>query len=436
MFDVNKIRGDFKILKRKVNGHDLVFLDSAASSQKPRQVINAVVDFWENHNANVHRGVHTLSVEATTMMDEARKKIARFINARPEETIFVRNATEGINLVAYSWGRKNLKKGDVIIASLLEHHSDLVPWQEMCRETGATLKIIDVDGNGQLKIDPPSRKASEGRSELREEDGVVCGPLSEILDENCKLIAVTAVSNVLGTLVQISEVRDQRSEKAPGALLLVDGCQLVPHMPTDVKKMGVDFLVFSGHKMLGPSGVGVLYGRKEILEKMDPFLFGGDMISEVKAGHSTWAELPHKFEAGTPDFAGAVMLGAAVDYLSEIGMENVRDHEKELIAYGLEKMKKLEEEGLVKVYGPLNAEERAGVLTFNVTGVHAHDAAQVLDKYGIAVRSGQHCGAPIVEFCGTSAMCRASFYIYNTKEEIDCLIEKIREVPKVFRIDN
>lgn len=425
MFDVNKIREDFPILKRKVNGQDLVFLDSAASSQKPKQVIEAVVDFWENHNANVHRGVHTLSVEATTMMDEARKKIAKFINAKPEETIFVRNATEGINLVAYAWGRKNLKKGDVVIVSLLEHHSDLVPWQEMCRETGAILKIIDVDGEGRLKI-------SDG--ELREEDGTVCGPLSKILDENCKLIAVTAVSNVLGTIVQLSAVSSQRSAKAPEALLLVDGCQLVPHMPTDVKKMGVDFLVFSGHKMLGPSGVGVLYGRKEILEKMEPFMFGGDMISEVKAGHSTWAELPHKFEAGTPDFAGVVMLGAAVDYLTNLGMENVRKHEKKLIAYGLEKMKKLEEEGLVTIYGPRNAEERGGVLTFNVTGVHAHDAAQVLDKYGIAVRSGQHCGAPIVEFCGTSAMCRASFYIYNTESEIDYLIEKIREIPEVFKI--
>ena len=425
MFDVNKVREDFPILKRKVNGQDLVFLDSAASSQKPKQVIQAIVDFWENHNANVHRGVHTLSVEATTMMDEARTKIAKFINAKPEETIFVRNATEGINLVAYAWGRRNLKKGDVVIASLLEHHSDLVPWQEMCRETGAILKIIDVDGNGQLKI---------VNGELREEDGVICGPLSKILDEKCKLIAVTAVSNVLGTIVQLSAVSSQRSAKAPEALLLVDGCQLVPHMPTDVKKMGVDFLVFSGHKMLGPSGVGVLYGRKEILEKMEPFMYGGDMISEVKAGHSTWAELPHKFEAGTPDFAGVVMLGAAVDYLSNLGMDNVREHEKKLIAYGLEKMKKLEEEGLVTIYGPKNADERGGVLTFNVTGVHAHDAAQVLDKYGIAVRSGQHCGAPIVEFCGTSAMCRASFYIYNTESEIDYLIEKLGEVKKVFSI--
>ena len=427
MFDVNKIREDFPILKRKVNGYDLVFLDSAASSQKPKQVIKAVVDFWENHNANVHRGVHTLSVEATTMMDEARKKIAKFINAKPEETIFVRNATEGINLVAYAWGRKNLKQGDVVIASLLEHHSDLVPWQEMCRETGATLKIIDVDGEGRLKI-------RGQRSEVRDQDGVVCGPLSEILDERCKLIAVTAVSNVLGTIVKIADLRLQIAHLAPKALLLVDGCQQVPHMPADVKKMGVDFLVFSGHKMLGPSGVGVLYGRKEILEKMDPFMFGGDMISEVKAGHSTWAELPHKFEAGTPDFAGVVMLGAAVDYLTDLGMENVREHEKKLIEYGLEKMKGLEEDGLVTIYGPKSAEERGGVLTFNVNGVHAHDAAQVLDRYGIAVRSGQHCGAPIVEFCGTSAMCRASFYIYNTESEIDYLVEKLREVKKVFSI--
>ncbi len=435
MFDVQKIRSDFPILKRKVSGHDLVFLDSAASSQKPKAVINAIVDFWENHNANVHRGVHTLSVEATTMMDEARKKIAKFINAKSEEIIFVRNASEGINLVAYAWARRNLKKGDVIISTMLEHHSDLVPWQEMCKETGAELRIIDVDENGELKIDPPSHKASEGRSsEVREQDGLVCGPLSEILDEKCKLIAVTAVSNVLGTIVNIADLRLQIAHLAPKALLLVDGCQQVPHMLTDVKKMGVDFLVFSGHKMLGPSGVGVLYGRKEVLEEMEPFMYGGDMISEVEIGHSTWADLPHKFEAGTPDFAGVIMLGAAVDYLNDLGMENVREHEKELIKYGLEKMKVLEDDGVVKIYGPKNSNKRGGVLTFNVVGIHAHDSAQVLDSFGIAVRSGQHCGAPIVKHCGEAAMVRASFYIYNTKEEIDYLVEKIREIPKIFNI--
>lgn len=435
MLDTQKIRADFPILKRKINGHDLVFLDSAASSQKPKGVINAIVDFWENHNANVHRGVHTLSVEATTMMNEARGKIAKFINAKSEEIIFVRNASEGINLVTYAWARRNLKKGDVVISTMLEHHSDLVPWQEMCKETGAELRIIDVDQNGQLIIDPPSHKASEGRgSGVREQDGLVCGPLAKILDESCKLIAVTAVSNVLGTIVQLSAVSSQRSKKAPGAMILVDGCQMVPHMPTDVKKLGVDFLVFSGHKMLGPSGVGVLYGRKEILEKMEPFMYGGDMISDVEIGHSTWADLPHKFEAGTPDFAGVIMLGAAVDYLSELGMENVREHEKELIKYGLEKMKVLEDEGLVKIYGPRSSDQRGGVLTFNVVGVHAHDAAQVLDSFGIAVRSGQHCGAPIVKYCGEAAMVRASFYIYNTREEIEYLVEKIKEVPKVFHI--
>lgn len=425
MIDVQKIRADFPILKRKINGHDLVFLDSAASSQKPKVVINAIVDFWENHNANVHRGVHTLSVEATTMMDEARKKIAKFINAKSEEIIFVRNASEGINLVAYAWGRRNLKKGDVVIATMLEHHSDLVPWQEICKETGAELRIIDVDQNGQLIIE---------NGKLREQDGLVCGPLSEILDESCKLIAVTAVSNVLGTIVDVSSIKYLLSSKGLDPLLLVDGCQMVPHMPTDVKKLGVDFLVFSGHKMLGPSGVGVLYGRKETLEKMEPFMYGGDMISEVEIGHSTWADLPHKFEAGTPDFAGVIMLGAAVDYLSELGMENIRNHEKELIGYGLEKMKVLEDEGLVKIYGPRNPDQRGGVLTFNVIGVHAHDAAQVLDSFGIAVRSGQHCGAPIVKYCGEAAMVRASFYIYNTKEEIDYLVEKIKEIPKVFHI--
>ena len=412
MIDVNKIRGDFPILERKIGDAPLVYLDSAATSQKPRQVLEAIVDFYTKHNANIHRGVHTLSTEATGMVDEARGKVAKFINARTEEIIFVRNATEGLNLVAYSWGRANIKKGDVVVVSLLEHHSNLVPWQILCEEVGAHLRIIEVDDEGKLKL----------------------GSLEELLDGRVKLVAVTAVSNVLGTITPLAEISALIKKKAPQAKLVIDGAQLVPHMKTDVAKLGADFMAFSGHKMLGPTGSGVIWGKKEILEGMKPFLYGGDMIGEVKLTGTTWAGLPSKFEAGTPDIAGIIGLGAAVDYLTNLGMENVREHEKELIGYALGKMEKLEKEGLVTIYGPRSAEERGGVLTFNVVGVHAHDAAQVLDKYGIAVRSGQHCGAPIVERFKEMAMARASFYIYTSKEEIDFLIEKIREVPKVFSI--
>ena len=412
MFDVKKVREDFPILSRKIGGAPLVYLDSAATSQKPRQVLEAIVDFYTKHNANIHRGVHTLSTEATGMVDEARGKVAKFINARTEEIIFVRNATEGLNLIAYTWGRENIKKGDAVVVSVLEHHSNLVPWQVLCEEVGAGLRVIEVDDEGKLKL----------------------GSLEELLDGRVKLVAVTAVSNVLGTITPLAEISALIKKKAAAAKLVIDGAQLVPHMKTDVAKLGADFMAFSGHKMLGPTGSGVIWGKKEILEGMKPFLYGGDMIGEVKLTGTTWAGLPSKFEAGTPDIAGIIGLGAAVDYLTNLGMENVREHEKELIGYALGKMEKLEKEGLVTIYGPRSAEERGGVLTFNVVGVHAHDAAQVLDKYGIAVRSGQHCGAPIVERFGQMAMVRASFYVYTSKEEIDFLIEKIREVPKIFQI--
>lgn len=412
MIDVNKVRGDFPILERKIGDASLVYLDSAATSQKPKQVLEAINDFYTKHNANIHRGVHTLSAEATAMVGEAREKVAKFINAKTEEVIFVRNATEGLNLIAYTWGRENIKKGDVVVVSLLEHHSNLVPWQVLCEEVGAHLRVIEVDDEGRLKLDS----------------------LEELLDDRVKLVAVTAVSNVLGTITPREEIKRLVRKKSPQAKLVVDGAQLVPHMPTDVTQLGADFLVFSGHKMLAPTGSGVIWGSKEILEGMKPFLYGGDMIGEVKLTGTTFAGIPSKFEAGTPDIAGIIGLGAAVDYLSNLGMDNVREHEKELIGYALGQMEKLEKEGLVTIYGPRDANERGGVLTFNVNGVHAHDAAQVLDKYGIAVRSGQHCGAPIVERFGQMAMVRASFYVYTTKEEIDFLIEKVREVPKVFKI--
>ena len=429
MFDTQKIREDFPILERKINKAPLVYLDSAATSQKPKQVLDAINGFYTKHNANIHRGVHTLSVEATKMVDEAREKVARLINAKTDEVIFVRNATEGLNLVAYSWARQNIKNGDVIVISLLEHHSNMVPWQVICEEVGAHLRVVEVDDEGRLVLE------GLGTTELAGGKLVVTtGGLSSLLDEKVKLVAVTAVSNVLGTITPMEEVKKLMKRKAPGAKLLVDGAQMVPHMKTDVVKLGADFMVFSGHKMLGPTGSGVLWGKREILNEMKPFLYGGDMIAEVALTGTTFTGLPNKFEAGTPDIAGIVGLGAAVDYLSGLGMDNIREHEKDLIAYALGKMKDLEAEGLVEIFGPRDPNQRGGVLTFNVVGVHAHDVAQVLDKYGIAVRSGQHCGAPIVERFKTLAMARASFYVYTTREEIDFLIEKIKEVPKVFQI--
>ncbi|MBI1871837.1 aminotransferase class V-fold PLP-dependent enzyme, partial [Candidatus Collierbacteria bacterium] len=370
MFDVNKIRKDFPILKRKINGYPLVYLDSAATSQKPRQVLGKLNDFFENHNANIHRGVHTLSVEATEMVDAARAKVANFIGGRVDETIFVRNATEALNLVAYTWGEENIKKGDAIVISLLEHHSNLVPWQELCKRKGAELRMIKVDEQGRLEL----KNSETAKLEIIEGEGfkLKLGSLEKLLDDKVKLVTVTAVSNVLGTIVPVSSIKNLVSSKAPKAKILVDACQMVPHMPTDVKKLGVDFIAFSGHKMLGTSGVGVLWGRREILEKMPPFLFGGDMISEVRITGTSFARPPSKFEAGTPDIAGIIVLGEAVDYLSKLGMEKVRAHEKSLIAHGLEQMEKLEKEELVTIYGPRGANERGGVLTFNVKGIHAH----------------------------------------------------------------
>ena len=413
MIDVKKIREDFPILKRKINGKKLVYFDSAATSQKPIQVIDAVSNYYKNHNANVHRGVHALSEEATEMVESTRNKIAGFIGSdRDEEIIFVRNATEGINLVMYGWGEKNLGKGDVIITSYQEHHSNLVPWQMVCKKTGAELRVVDVDGEGRLK-----KESLEG-----------------LLDGRVKLVALTQVSNLLGVINPIERIIKMVKKKVPKAKILLDGSQSVPHMKVDVKKLGVDFFVFSGHKMLGPTGIGVLWSRKEILEEMDPFLFGGDMISEVRIDKAVWNKLPYKFEAGTPNIAGEIGLGAAVEYLDSLGMDNVRKHEKELVEYGLKRLGELEKKGVLEIYGPKDSDIRGGVLTFNVKGVHAHDVAQILDSFGIAVRSGFHCAQPLAEKLGMGTAVRASFYVYNTKEEIDYLVEKIPEVLKVFKI--
>lgn len=425
MFDVNKIREDFPILKRKIHGHNLIYFDSGATSQKPEAVIEAMNKYYRETNANIHRGVYEMSVESTRLVDETRIQVAKFIGAKEEEIIFTRNATESINLVAYSWGEENIHKGDAVVITKLEHHSNMIPWQELCRKKGAQLRVVDVNEKGELE------KAK--KIEMIEENGlkVVVGGWSDLLDDKVKMVAFTGQSNVLGTETPVEEIVKIVKRKSPGALILVDGAQMVPHMQVDVSKLGIDFLVFSGHKMLGPTGVGVLWGKKEILKKMKPFLFGGDMIGEVKLTGATWAELPAKFEAGTPDIAGIVGLGAAVKYLEFVGMENIHNHEKEVLQYALGKMRDLEKEGLIILYGP-DAETRGGAVPFNVVGVHAHDTAQILDSFGIAVRSGQHCAAPLVTSFGVMAMVRATFYLYNTKEEVDYMVDKIREVQKVF----
>lgn len=435
MFDVNKIRADFPILKRKVHGHNLVYLDSGATSQKPESVIKAMDDYYRNTNANIHRGVYEMSVESTRLVDEARKKVADFIGGRPEEIIFTRNASESLNLIMYSWGKDHINEGDAVLVSRLEHHSNLVPWQVLCREKNAELRIIDVDGEGRLKLRTQELKESRAQDKVFSENGLMVrmGSFEELItDGKVKLFAVTGASNVLGTLPNTKAMIKMIKERSPEVKVLIDASQMVPHMKVDVRTLGADFVAFSGHKMLGPTGTGVLWGKKEILSKMRPFLYGGDMIGEVKITGSTWAEIPSRFEAGTPDIAGIIGLGAAVDYLEKIGMDNVREHEKELINYALNKMSILENAGWITLYGPRDIEDRGGALAFNVVGVHPHDVAQILDGFGIAVRSGQHCAAPLVTGFGVTAMVRATFYFYNTKEEVDYLVEKLKEVPKVF----
>ena len=425
MFDVKKIRKDFPVLDRKIKENSLVYLDSGATSQKPITVIESMDRYYKETNANIHRGVYEMSVESTGLVEETRKKVAMFIGGRSEEIIFTRNTTEGINLVAYTYGEENVGKGDAVVITKLEHHSNMVPWQELCRRKKAELRVVEVNTNGEL--------VWEKKSEVIETLGlkVKIGGWKDLLDEKVKIVAFSGQSNVLGTMPKISEIVPLVRKISPMAVILVDGAQMVPHMSVNVQTLGIDFLAFSAHKLLGPTGVGVLWGKKELFNKMKPFLFGGDMISEVKIVGATWAELPNKFEAGTPDIAGIVGLGEAIDYLNSLGMDKVQKHEKELMVYAIDKLKKLEVNGVISIYGG-EFENKGGAIAFNVNGVHAHDTAQILDSFGIAVRSGQHCAAPLVNSFGVPAMVRATFYIYNTKEEIDYLVDKILEVPKIF----
>ena len=406
VFDVERIRRDFPVLKRTVNGRPLVYLDSAATSQKPVQVMAAITRFYRDSNANIHRGVHTLSVEATEQYEGVREKVRTFIGApAAEEIVFTRNTTEAINLVAHAWGRTFLEAGDEVVITEIEHHSNIVPWQMLRDERGIVLRHIPMLDDGTLDLDEAKR---------------VIGPRT-------RLLAVTLMSNALGTIVPVADLAELAH--ARGALVLVDGAQAVPHFAADVTALGADFLAFSAHKMLGPTGVGVLWGRGELLEAMPPFLGGGDMIRTVSLEASTWAELPHKFEAGTPNIAGVVAFGTAIDYLQALGMTHVRAHERALTAYALDRL--VDVPG-VTLYGPLDPDRRGAVVSFGLEGVHPHDIGQVLDSRGIAIRAGHHCAQPVMQRLGVTATARASFYIYNTEAEVDALEEAVRETARYF----
>ena len=405
--DVQRIRKDFPVLERQVYGKSLVYLDNAATSQKPRQVIDALVRYYETYNANIHRAVHALGEEATAAYEEAREKVARFINApSTESVIFTRNTTESINLVAYAWGRANVGAGDEIILTQMEHHSNLVPWQLLAQEKGASIRYIEITPEGTLEL----------------------GNLSGMFSPRTKLLALPHVSNSLGTINPAAEIVGEAKRR--GVTTLVDGAQATPHMPVDVQAVGADFYAFSSHKMLGPTGVGVLYGRRELLDEMPPFLGGGEMIRKVTFEGATWNDLPWKFEAGTPNIADAIAFGAAVDYLEALGMENVRRHEIEVTAYALDRLRTLDD---ITMYGPDDPEKRGGVVSFNFGDLHPHDVGTILDRHGVAIRAGHHCTQPLMRCLGVSGTARASFYVYNTQEEVEVLVEGLQAARDFFK---
>jgi cysteine desulfurase/selenocysteine lyase len=384
-----------------------VYLDNAATTQKPRQVIEAIVDYYERYNANVHRGVHTLSVEATDAYELGRERVASFVGARdPYEIVFVRNTTEALNLVAVCWGRTFLRPGDEILATTMEHHSNLVPWQRVAQDTGATIRLLPLTDNATLDM-----------AAFR----LALGPRT-------RLVAVAHASNVLGTINPLPEIAELAHRV--GAIVVADGAQSVPNVPTDVTELGVDFLAFSGHKMLAPTGTGALWGRRELLDEMPPFLGGGGMIREVYDDYATWAPLPEKFDAGTPDVEGSIGFTAAVDYLTALGMDRVRAHEVDVTAHALER---LVAEPDIVVYGPLSANDRTGVVSFNLEGVHPHDAGTILDEAGVAVRAGHHCCQPLHRALDVAATMRASFYIYNSRDEVDALVDALRTARRIYR---
>jgi cysteine desulfurase/selenocysteine lyase len=404
--DAKRLRADFPILGRTVHGKPLVYLDNAATTQKPRQVIDALTRYYETSNANIHRGLHALSEEATAAYEAVRERTAKFIGAASAKNIvFTRNATESINLVAHAWARAALTPGDVILLSELEHHSNLVPWQLAAEATGASLAFLPITDDGRLRLEK----------------------LDQLLTPRVKLVAITHMSNALGTIVPVERIIERA--KRVGSLVLVDAAQSVPHQPVDVTRLGCDLLAFSAHKMLGPTGVGVLYARDGLLDAWEPFLGGGEMISDVQPTTSTWNEVPWKFEAGTPNIGGVIAFGEALAYLERLTMPAVRAHERELTAYALEQFRRLNG---VTLYGPASADERGGVVSFNLEGLHPHDVGTVLDAEGVAVRAGHHCAKPLMRRLGVPATCRASFYVYNTAEEVDRLVHAIRSAQAFF----
>jgi cysteine desulfurase/selenocysteine lyase len=405
--DPDALRADFPILGTTVHGRPLVYLDSASTSQKPTAVIEAVDRFYREYNANVHRGVYEIGERSTAAFEAGRASAARFVNARdPHEIVFTRNATEAINLVANTWGRRHVGRGDAIVLTEMEHHSNLVPWQLLVQEKDGDLEFIPITDDGQLRLDV----------------------LDVLLRLKPRLVAFTHVSNTLGTINPVREIADRAH--AAGALVLVDGAQAAPHVPVDVQALDVDFYAFSGHKMLGPTGAGALWARRELLEAMPPFLGGGEMIREVHLRRSEWNDVPWKFEAGTPDIAAAIGLGAAAEYLMALGMDRVRDHERELVAYALDVLPR--EIPTISLYGPLDPDLRGGVVPFTLPGVHAHDVAQVLDRSGVCVRAGHHCTMPLHERLDVAATARASFSVYSTREDIDALVAGLKEVVALF----
>jgi cysteine desulfurase/selenocysteine lyase len=408
--NVSKIRKDFPILKRKINGNKmLIYLDNAATTQKPLSVINAIHDYYMNYNSNIHRAVHQMAEEATIAYERTREKIAKFINAKStDEIIFTRNATEAINLISYSWGRANVKKDDYVVITEIEHHSNIVPWQILTQEKRAKLLYVGVDDSGYLKMEDYKR---------------------HIESNKVKLFSVSQMSNVLGTIVPINEIIKKAHDK--GVKVMVDGAQSVPHMPVDVQNMDCDFMAFSAHKMLGPTGVGVLYVKREILDKMSPFIGGGDMIKEVHKYETRYNDLPYKFEGGTPNIADVIGFGAAIDYLNEIGMDDIREHEIDITNYAI---KTITDVRGVIVYGPSNSNHRGGIVSFNIGDIHPHDLATIMNDHGIAIRSGHHCAQVLMERLDVAATSRASFYIYNTKEEVDIFINTLEEARRLFRI--
>ena len=403
-FDVETIRADFPILASSVHGKPLVYLDNAATTQKPRAVLDALTEYYRSSNANVHRGVHYLSGRATDQYEQARASIARFLGAaEPREIVFTRNATESINLVAQTWGRANIKAGDEILVSAIEHHSNIVPWYMLAAEKGATLRVIPMFDSGELDLEAFAR----------------------LLTSRTKLVAISALSNALGTVTPVAEII--RQAHAAGAVVVVDGAQAAYHMPIDVRALDCDFFAVTGHKLYGPTGIGVLYGKAALLEAMPPWMGGGDMIASVTFEHCTWNVIPNKFEAGTPDIAGAIGLGVAVEYVSRIGMDRIQAYEQELLAYGTDALRQVE--GL-RIVG--TAPRKASILSFVMDNVHPHDLGTIVDREGVAIRTGQHCAQPVMDRLGIPATARASLAMYNTRQEIDALVAALHKARKVF----